>query len=47
MAVEEKTVIITALLAPAVILGSIALIKGYAIKVWIDRKDDPDHKDES
>jgi len=39
---DDKVIVMLGLLAPAVILGSIALFRGYAIKVWRDEKDDPD-----
>jgi hypothetical protein len=42
--VEDRAVIVIALLAPAVILGSVALIRGYSIKVWRDNRDDPDRR---
>lgn len=42
---DDKVIVMLGLLAPAVILGSIALFRGYSIKVWRGDKEDPDKQD--
>ena len=41
---SDRVVILTCLLAPTVVLGIVALVRGYSIKVWREdrRRHDPD-----
>lgn len=39
---DDKVIVMLGLLAPAVIVGSIALFRGYSIKVWREYREDPD-----